>query len=49
MAQEQQKVLGVDVSKDKLDMYLNPTGEAWTVKNDRQSIRRYILPLTKNP
>ena len=42
MAQEQQKVLGVDVSKDKLDMYLNQTGEAWTVKNDRQSIRRLV-------
>ena len=39
--------IGVDVSKDKLDIYLNPTDEYLQIKNDRKGILSFIQKIKK--
>ncbi|WP_298627792.1 IS110 family transposase [uncultured Legionella sp.] len=42
------QIVGVDVSKDKLDIYESQTGQWCTVENDEKSIRSFLKKLKKN-
>ncbi len=47
MNQESLLFVGIDVSKDRLDVAVRPTGEAWQVSHDSRGISRLVKRLGK--
>jgi len=49
MTDDKQKItIGIDVSKDKLDLWLSPGGVHFVIKNDVRSIGNYLAKLAKS-
>jgi len=42
-------MIGLDVAKDKLDVYLLENNQHTVIKNDTKSIRAYLTHLTHKP
>jgi transposase len=46
-SQVNRTIIGIDVSKDKLDIYLNPIGKHEVIVNDKKNIRHFFREIEK--